>query len=256
MKTQIFKMVFFVALIAMFSNCTSLDKIMREPNTRVNLNKEDFTLSEQVTAEATSVKILGIDWSRLFISRTGAIQGGVSSAISLASIPVIGNFIADKTANYSLYELMNDNPGYDVVFYPQYETKISRPALGIGFLTTITTVKTTARLGKLNNTPALSDKKEFNEGKVIKESNIPAPTAVERNYTRTISQSVADNNPFKVGDIVKFTDRIDFGSEIREIQINRGIIYKIEGNRLFIEYIYMDNTRDVEKDYNQVKLAQ
>lgn len=254
MKKQIFKLGFFVALIAMFTNCTSLDKVMREPNTRVNLSKEDFTLSEQVTAEATSVKILGIDWSRLFISRTGEIKGGASSSISLASIPVVGNFVADKTANYSLYELMIDNPGFDVVFYPQYETKISRPALGIGFLTTITTVKTTARLGKLNSAPVIK------ESKLVKETITPAispePTQVERNYTRAISQSVTSNNPFKVGDIVRFTDKIDFGNEIREIQINRGIVYKIEGSRLFIEYIYMDNTHDVEKDFNLVKLAQ
>ena len=62
----------------------------------------------------------------------------------------IGTFIGNKTANYSLYELMNGNPGYDVVFYPQYETKVFKPVLGIGFITKITKVKTTARLGKLN----------------------------------------------------------------------------------------------------------
>jgi len=77
-------------------------------------------------------------------------EGGASASISLASIPVVGNMVADKTANYALYELMSGNPGYDVVFYPQYETKVFKPILGIGFFTTITTVKTTARLGKLN----------------------------------------------------------------------------------------------------------
>jgi hypothetical protein len=45
---------------------------------------------------------------------------------------------------------MNVNPGYDVVFYPQYETKVFKPVVGIGFIVTITSVKTTARLGKLN----------------------------------------------------------------------------------------------------------
>lgn len=43
---------------------------------------------------------------------------------------------------------MNANPGYDVVVYPQYETKIERP-IGLGIFK-ITTVKVTARLGKLN----------------------------------------------------------------------------------------------------------
>lgn len=150
MNKQILKMVMFVALIAAFSSCTTLNHSMREPNTRVNLNKSDFSLSDQVSAEAKTVKVLGIDWARLFTKKTGTVAGGGSSSISLASIPVIGNFVADKTANYSLYELMNGNPGYDVVFYPQYETKVFKPVLGIGFLTKITTVKTTARLGKLN----------------------------------------------------------------------------------------------------------
>lgn len=136
-------------VIATLSSCTTLNHSMREPNTRVNLNKSDFTLSDQVTAEATSTKIIGIDFARLFTEKTGVVQGGGAAAISLASIPVVGNVVADKTANYSLYELMNNNPGYDVVFYPQYETKVLKPILGIGFLTKITTVKTTARLGKL-----------------------------------------------------------------------------------------------------------
>ncbi len=139
-----------VILIATLSSCTTLNHSMREPNTRVNLNKSDFTLSDQVTATATSTKVLGIDFERLFTKKTGIVEGGGAPAISLASIPVVGNLVSDKTANYSLYELMTNNPGYDVVFYPQYETKVIKPFLGIGFISKITTVKTTARLGKLN----------------------------------------------------------------------------------------------------------
>ena len=141
----------FVVLMGAISSCTTLNHSMREPNTIVNLNKSDFSLSSQVTAEASSTKILGIDLARLLklTKNTGFVEGA-SAAISLSSIPVIGNFIADKTANYALYNLMNANPGYDVVFYPQYETKVLKPFLGIGFIAKITTVKTTARLGKLN----------------------------------------------------------------------------------------------------------
>jgi hypothetical protein len=122
---------------------------MREPNVKLNLNKSDFTLSDQFEAEASSVKIIGIDWGRLFMKKTGEI-GGNSEKISLASIPVLGTLLTDKTSNYALYNLMNNNPGYDVIFYPQYETKVVKPFLGIGFITKITKVKTTARLGKLN----------------------------------------------------------------------------------------------------------
>ena len=150
MKKQILNVFMFVAIMAAFSGCTTLNHSMREPNTRVNLNKSDFSLSDQVSAKAKSVTVLGIDWQRFFTKKTGEVDAGGSFSISLTSIPVIGNVVGDKTANYSLYELMNGNPGYDVVFYPQYETKVFRPVLGIGFLTKITTVKTTARLGKLN----------------------------------------------------------------------------------------------------------
>lgn len=132
----------------LFSSCTTVNKMMREPNVRVELTKNDFTLSEQFTAEARSTIIIGIDWSRL--KKIGTIDGG-AAGISLASLPVIGNVLSDKTSNYALYELMNNNPGYDVIFYPQYEVQVSKPILGIGFLMKKTTVKTTARLGKLNN---------------------------------------------------------------------------------------------------------
>jgi hypothetical protein len=150
MKKNNLKSMVLVASILAFASCTTLNHSMREPNTRVNLNKNDFSLSDQVAAEATSTKILGIDFARLFTKRMGNVEGGPAASISIASIPVIGNMTADKTANYSLYNLMNEHPGFDVVFYPQYETKVFKPVLGIGFLTKITTVKTTARLGKLN----------------------------------------------------------------------------------------------------------
>lgn len=151
MKKQILIIVTFVAAVAIFSSCTTYNHSMREPNVRVELGKSDFTLSEQVSAEATSTKIICIDWARLFTKKTGKVEGGAfSSSISAAVIPVVGYVLSDKTANYALYELMSGNPGYDVVFYPQYETKVFKPVLGIGFFATITTVKTTARLGKLN----------------------------------------------------------------------------------------------------------
>lgn len=142
------KMAMLVVVLATFASCTTLNHSMREPNTRVNLTKSDFTLSEQVSAEDKTVKILGIDFERLFKKETGVVDNGASS-ISLANMPVIGNVLYDKTSNYALYNLMFTNPGYDVIFYPQYETKISKPVLGLGFIVKITKVKTTARLGKL-----------------------------------------------------------------------------------------------------------
>lgn len=120
---------------------------MREPNVRVDLTKGDFTLSEQVEASAKRTTVFGIDWNRLFMKTTGSVDG--AGSISLASLPVVGSFLSDPTSNYALYELLNNNPGYDVIFYPQYEVKVVRPFLGIGIILKKTTVQTKARLGKL-----------------------------------------------------------------------------------------------------------
>jgi hypothetical protein len=153
MKTFNLKTLALVALLAAsISSCTTINKSMREPNNRVQFSKSDFTLSDQVTGEATTTRILGIDFARLFTKKSAAIESArsLSSLINLASIPVVGGFVSgDKTVNYSLYEMMNANPGYDVVFYPTYEIKVVRP-IGIGFIYSKTTVKSTARLGKLN----------------------------------------------------------------------------------------------------------
>ena len=148
MKNIFSKLGIFVAIVAALSSCTSINNTMREPNTRVDFTKNDFTLSNQVSAEATSTKILGIDWGRLFMKKTGHVAGGMPSGfIDIANIPVIGTVLTDKTANYALYELMTSNAGYDVVFYPQYQTTIVRP-IGLGFIYKKTTVKATARLAK------------------------------------------------------------------------------------------------------------
>jgi hypothetical protein len=152
-KTKIMKKLFlkftvFVAAVAVLSSCTSVNNTMREPFARVEFTKNDFTLSNQVSAEATSTKILGIDWARLFVKKMGTVTGGTPSGfINLASLPVIGNVLTDKTANYALYEMMMNNAGYDVIFYPQYQTTVVRP-IGLGFIYKKTTVKATARLAK------------------------------------------------------------------------------------------------------------
>jgi hypothetical protein len=145
-----FKKIVFAAIAATFmlSSCTSLKTSMKEPNVKFELYADNVDLSDQVEAEATSTKILGIDWSRLFEMNTGVIEGNSSDPYSLASIPVVGNYVTNTTANVALYELMSQNAGYDVVFYPQYSTKVVRP-IGIGFLYKIETVKVKSRLGKL-----------------------------------------------------------------------------------------------------------
>lgn len=137
-----------VAGLMLLSSCTTTHKTMREPNARVELTKSDFTFSEQVSATATSTMIFTIDWSRLFKKETASLEGA-SLGINLSMIPVVGDVVTDKTSNYALYEMMKENPGFDVVFYPQFTTKTEKPVLGIGFIYKTTTVTATARLAKI-----------------------------------------------------------------------------------------------------------
>jgi hypothetical protein len=143
--------IFTTILLLFFAGCTTVNKSMREPNVRLELVLSDLSLSGQVTAEATSTKILGIDWDRLFTQKTGTVEGSGSLNINLASIPVVGNYVTDQTVNYALYEMMIANPDYDVVIYPQYQTTVRKPLLGMGFIMKTTTVQATARLGKLKS---------------------------------------------------------------------------------------------------------
>lgn len=138
-----------VIVIIFFSSCTAVHKTMKEPNVRLDLTKSDFELSEQVTGEAKIIRVLGIDWARLFRKTTADVQPvtPVSRLINLASIPVIGNIITDNTSGYALYELMKDNPGYDVVLFPQFSIDQTRYL----FFVKIVNVKATARLGKLKD---------------------------------------------------------------------------------------------------------
>lgn len=142
---NVLKLGLFGIVIGFLSSCTSLHQTMKEPNVFVELEKNDFELSDQVTGEATSNEFLFIDWSRLFNVESASTSGG--AGISVSSIPVIGGFVSSKAQGYALYELMKANPGYDVVFYPQFETIVEKP-IGIGLIKT-TKVKVTARLGKL-----------------------------------------------------------------------------------------------------------
>lgn len=134
------------------ASCTSVNRSMREPNTRVELYADDFELSSQVSASAKSTRIFGIDFERLFKQETGAVVGGAAASalplpVDVASIPVIGGFVVNPTQGYALYNLMEANSGYDVVFYPSFKTTVERP-IGIPIFT-ITTVEVTAKLAKM-----------------------------------------------------------------------------------------------------------
>ena len=162
--------------LLILSGCRVSDYAMRSPHYRIDFRSDDFEFSEQVTAEATSQRILMIDWGRLFrwgggsagsdrfndnfdnrdfygsIGATGALELAVPDAgnpllgiFSIPSIPVIGNNQKGRMSAYALYNLMRENPGYDFVIYPQFETE----RFYVPLFYSKRKVKVTARLGRI-----------------------------------------------------------------------------------------------------------
>ena len=130
-----------IAMLFM-SSCHTYTHSMKTPNSYVEYHAEDFTLSDQVTGEATVVRVIGIDWKHLF----GTKEIGETASVG-TTVPFVGMAIPTG-ANYALYNMMQKNPGYDVVIYPQVETYRHAPVLGTDIYSK-TTYKVTARLGKL-----------------------------------------------------------------------------------------------------------
>lgn len=136
-----------IAAIAIFaSSCTTISRTMKEPNYRVEFNKNDFEYSDQKSAEATVTKIVGIDFQRLFKKEIGATSKDMSAGFSVYSLPIVGAAIdPNKAQYYAVYNIMKENPGYDLVLYPQFESD----RFSILGIYTITKVKATCRLAKL-----------------------------------------------------------------------------------------------------------
>jgi len=126
-------LVLLTAAALLFSGCSSSYRTMREPNVRFELGGNDFTLSEAVSGEATIVKVFGIDWAHLFKSKTGDINASVMGGL------------VKNSDSYAIYDILEKNPGYDFVMYPQ----VVKTSKGFPFIYNKTHVKVTARLGKL-----------------------------------------------------------------------------------------------------------
>jgi hypothetical protein len=130
-----------LSLIVGMSACTSIHKTTKQPYSHVQLERGDFDLSKQKTASATAITILGIDFERLFMKKTGS-DGSLA-----ASLPIVGQYLADPTTNYAMYNLLSANEGGDFIFYPQVEKKVSCPVIGICFIQKTTNVSVKSRIG-------------------------------------------------------------------------------------------------------------
>ena len=141
----------FIWLAVLMSNsaCMNVKKSIREPQNRVIFNSDDYVFSERISGEAREVKVLGVDWSRLFLRQTGTLKEDKEGIwFYLSQIPIVGGVFSKKKRpeSYALYDLMRKNAGYDVVFFPQFEHN-SINVLGI---VKITDVKVSARLARID----------------------------------------------------------------------------------------------------------
>lgn len=158
MKNVLILSVSVIAFLILGTSCSTMNQSVREANILIELNKDDFELSEQVIGRAEQTLIFGIDFKRLFKKESGhTMSTSVASDISAEqkavlnsyyNLPIIGQVLNDRTASYALYTLFSENPGYDVVFYPQYKIQVRKP-IGLGFIVKKTKVEVKARMGKL-----------------------------------------------------------------------------------------------------------
>lgn len=117
------------------TSCSTTFQTMKEASSYIELNSNDYTLSEQFTGEATVTKIFGIDLMRITTQKLGSFNAHVVGL----------NLRINNDAMYAIYDLLEKHPGYDFVMYPQVLTVTE----GIPGLYQNSTIKVTARLGKL-----------------------------------------------------------------------------------------------------------
>jgi len=121
------------------SSCTAMRSNLPQGDYRINFNKDDYSFSQQLTGEAETIKVFGIDFSRLFTKKMGSVH-------SRGSVPVFGSAFTNRTDEYAAFNLIEKNPGYDIVFFPSFERKKTK----FLFFFSITNVKVRARLAKIN----------------------------------------------------------------------------------------------------------
>ncbi len=128
-----------IAMTMMMGSCMSTQMTMSGAIPELQLKPEHLDVTPQLEATAVTVRVFGIDWERLFTERSAAIRASVYTPMP----------IVDRTDMYAIYSLLKQNEGYDMVLYPQFNTVVRKPFLGLGMIYKVTEVKVTARMAKL-----------------------------------------------------------------------------------------------------------
>ncbi len=66
-----------------------MNRSIKESAIQIDFNRNDFELTEQISENATQVKVFGIDWKRLFHKETGSLGKASVFGTSTSIIPPI-----------------------------------------------------------------------------------------------------------------------------------------------------------------------
>ena len=133
------KLLFIIGVVVTISSCTTTQKSIKNPASYVELERSDFTLSEQKSASSKSASIL-------IFQITGSDKTAIDN-LDRVTMPIVGQYLTDKTTANAMYKLLEENSDADFIFYPQVEKRNTCPILGICLLYRHTEVEVKSRLG-------------------------------------------------------------------------------------------------------------
>ena len=140
---------FLITIFILMSGCTMVSHSIVTPEIQL----KDLDISDEVWGQAKSVKILGIDFDRMFKRKIETATIGMAST----SIPIITSKFDPVTAtqstgltivnteNLALQDLLNKNKEYDVLIAPKFSKTIE----GFWPIYWTETVMVKAHIGKI-----------------------------------------------------------------------------------------------------------
>lgn len=180
----------------------------------------------------------------------------LSTAITLPITGAINNAIwsnsAYQTAVFNLNsKLLVQNPDVDVFLNPKYEVYKKN-----GLWSQEAKIKANVMGARIK-----VDGEVFIESSELKSSETEITGSIESNNSTSI-ENIAIKSvvktvaSFEVGDIVSFSQHISDSSGVNaEFKIPDGVIYKISGDKLYINYIFEGDKYRTRKNSDEVELV-
>ena len=140
---------YIIVTVFLMSGCTMVSHSIVTPE----INLSDLDISDEVWAQAKSVKILGFDFNRMFKRKIETATIGMGTT----GIPIITSRFDPKTStqlagltiidteNLALQDLLNKNKEYDILIAPKFSKTIE----GFWPIYWTETVMVKARIGKI-----------------------------------------------------------------------------------------------------------